>query len=309
MRPTVLVACDSSDRAPIAFGRVMAPLLGARLALVNVRMGDDLAGGEADDGGPLVSGARVETAASAAAGLQRLIVSERPVLTVLGSSHEASYGRVRMGTTTERVLHGAGGPVAVVPRGLGERPLGAIAVGLLPTADSLRALRTAVALASAAGVPLLVMAVLRQSPTAANAAAFAAAVAPSFSLSGPPSKILRSAIMAATQAALAPESPRASAVPRSPGAAAGAFAIEPLVLIGDPADALLRVSGRAGLLVLGSRAYGPPGVVLPGGAARRVLTGARCPVLMVPRASVPAAGDAASTRPEGSYSAELEAPA
>jgi len=289
IRPTVLVACDSSDQAPIAFGRVVAPLLDARLALVNVRMGDELAGGEADDGGPAVSGARVETAASAAAGLQRLIVSERPVLTVLGSSHEAAHGRVRMGTTTERVLHGAGGPVAVVPRGLGERPLGAVAVGLLPTADSLRALPTAVALARAAGVPLLVMAVLRQSPTAANAAAFAAAVAPSFSLSGPPSKILRSAIMAATRAALAPESPRASAVPRSPGAAAGAFAIEPLVLIGDPADALLRVSGRAGLLVLGSRAYGPPGVVLPGGAARRVLTGARCPVLLVPRAEVGAA--------------------
>ncbi len=57
---------------------------------------------------------------------------------------------------------------------------------------------------------------------------------------------------------------------RAPRAAAGAFAVEPLVLIGDPADALLRVSGRAGLLVLGSRAYGPPGVVLPGGAARRV---------------------------------------
>ena len=78
-------------------------------------------------------------------------------------------------------------------------------------------------------------------------------------------------------------------MPRSPGAAAGAFAIEPLVLIGDPADALLRVSGRAGLLVLGSRAYGPPGVVLPGGAARRVLAGARCPVLLVPRAEVGAA--------------------
>ena len=104
MRPTVLVACDSSDRAPIAFGRVMAPLFGARLALVNVRTGDELAGGEADDGGPVVSGARVETAASAAAGLQRLIVSERPVLTVLGSSHEAAHGRVRMGTTTNYQL-------------------------------------------------------------------------------------------------------------------------------------------------------------------------------------------------------------
>ena len=104
MRPTVLVACDSSDQAPIAFGRVVAPLLGARVALVNVRAGDDLAGGEADDGGPLVTGARVEMAASAAAGLQRLIMSERPVLTVLGSSHEASHGRVRGERLIEQIV-------------------------------------------------------------------------------------------------------------------------------------------------------------------------------------------------------------
>ncbi len=132
-------------------------------------------------------------------------------------------------------------------------------------------------------MPLLVLAVLRRSPTAANAAAFAAAVAPTFSLFGPPSRILRSAILAAAHAALGPHAPR------SPGTAAGGFAVEPLVLIGDAADALLRITGRAGLLVLGSRAYGPPGVVLPGGAARRVLAGARCPVLLVPRAEVGAA--------------------
>ncbi|MDA0184732.1 universal stress protein, partial [Solirubrobacter phytolaccae] len=59
--------------------------------------------------------------------------------------------------------------------------------------------------------------------------------------------------------------------------------VEPLVLVGDAADALIRATGRLGLLVLGSRGYGPPGVVLPGGAARRVLANARCPVLLVPR--------------------------
>jgi hypothetical protein len=40
--------------------------------------------------------------------------------------------------------------------------------------------------------------------------------------------------------------------------------------------------------VLGSRAYGPAGVVLPGGAARQVLGAACCPVLLVPRADVAA---------------------
>jgi nucleotide-binding universal stress UspA family protein len=108
---------------------------------------------------------------------------------------------------------------------------------------------------------------LRRSPSAADAAAFAALVAPSFSLSGPPAQTLRSAILAAARPVVA----------------------EPLVLVGDAADSLLRMSRRAGLLVLGSRGYGPPGVVLPGGAAGLVLAGAGCPVLLVPRASVPAA--------------------
>jgi hypothetical protein len=58
------------------------------------------------------------------------------------------------------------------------------------------------------------------------------------------------------------------------------------VLVGDPIDTLLRASARLGMLVLGSRAYGPPGVVLPGGAARGTLAGARCPVMLVPRADV-----------------------
>src|SRR6478752_3880816 len=62
-----------------------------------------------------------------------------------------------------RVEHGAASAVAVVPRGHGERPLGTVGVGLLPTSDSLRALRAAAALARAAGAPLLVLTVLRRS--------------------------------------------------------------------------------------------------------------------------------------------------
>jgi nucleotide-binding universal stress UspA family protein len=267
MRPTVLVACDSEDRSPVAFARSVAGVLDARVLLVYVRASGALAGVEADDGrAPAFSSLRVELAASPAAGLQRLIAAEQPVLTVLGSAHDAPLGRVRLGTTAERVLHGAPGPVAVVPRGLGARALHTIAVGLLPSPDALHALRMAVPVARAAAASLLVLTVLRRSPTPADAAAFAALVAPSFSLSGPPARILRSAIVCAARPAEA----------------------EPLVLIGDAADSLLRMSSRAGLLVLGSRGYGPPGVVMPGGAARRVLAGARCPVLVVPRAPVPA---------------------
>lgn len=249
----------------MGFARTVARAFDARVLLVNVRSSGELAGVEADDGPvPPVADLRVEFAASPAAGLQRLISLERPVLTVLGSAHDATLGRVRLGTTTERVLHGAVSPVAIVPRGVGERAISSVAVGLLPTPESLLALKLAAALARAAAATLLVMTVLRRSPTAADAASFAAMVAPSFTLSGPPAKILRSAIVAAAQPVVA----------------------EPLVLIGDAADSMLRMSARAGVLVLGSRGYGPPGVVLPGGVAGQALDGARCPVLIVPRAEV-----------------------
>ena len=124
MPPTVLVACDSARR-PVP-GRVrtrVAPLLGARLSLVNVRGSDGLAGAEADDAPPPGPELRVWRAASPAAGLQELISAERPALAVLGSAHDASHGRVRLGGTAERVLHGAGRAVAVVPRGHGDRAL------------------------------------------------------------------------------------------------------------------------------------------------------------------------------------------
>ena len=60
--------------------------------------------------------------------------------------------------------------------------------------------------------------------------------------------------------------------------------VETSVLVGDPADALERASARADVLLLGSRAYGPCRAVLAGGVARRVLTSAHCPVVLIPRA-------------------------
>jgi nucleotide-binding universal stress UspA family protein len=293
---TVLVACDGDDQAPLAFADVVAPLLAAPVTLVSVRATSDRAGGETDSSSRIVAGARVELAASAAAGLRRVMLAEAPVLTVLGSSFGAPLGRVRLGTTGERVLHGAAGPVVVVPRGVGARPLNAIAVGLLPTADSLQALELAVSLAAAAAVGLLVLTVLPRSPSAHDAAAFASAVAPACTPSGPPAVILRSAIMAAVADAappfaLSPAARSAAAPPASVARAPRATEappVEPMVLIGDAVDALLRTSRRVGLLVLGSRAYGPPGLVAPGGVARRVLADARCPVLLSPRAQAPA---------------------
>jgi nucleotide-binding universal stress UspA family protein len=222
-------------------------------------------------------------AASSAAGLQELISAERPVLAVLGSAHDAHHGRVRLGGTAERVINGAARAVAIVPRGYDAPALRSVAVGLLPTDESLRALRVGAALARAGGVPLLVLTVLRRSPEPADAAVLAARLAPAFATEtrGPAVGIIRAAIDAAARADDMDPFDRDEDL-------SGALEVQSVVVVGDPADALLRASARVGLLVLGSRAYGPPGVVLPGGAARQVLGGARCPVLLVPRAEVPA---------------------
>ena len=304
MQPTILVACDSAtaDRTAIGFGLTLARLLGARLDAVSIQPPDGeserLAGIEIDErddparalaeleaalGSEPRAHLRVLRASSPAAGLQRCIAAERPVLTVLGSAHRAAHGQVRLGGTAERVLHGASGAVAIVPRGRGDGRIDSIAVGLLPTAECRRALGAGAALARAAGVPLRVTTVLRRSPDPADAAAFALRLAPEGATrpGATAGEILRAAIVSAAHGL----PPTEFEAPYPP---AGRLVVEPRVLVGDPADALLRASARAGMLVLGSRAYGPHGVVLPGGAALAVLDGARCPVVLVPRVQLPA---------------------
>src|SRR4051794_5744027 len=204
MPPTVLVGCVATDEdePPLAFARGVAEALDAEVAPVNVRPSATLVGCEEDDLGMVIGPARLEWASSAASGLQHVIARERPVLTVLGSARAAGHGRVRVGGTAQRVLTGTLSPVAVVPRGYAERPLRTIAVGLLPTPDAVRALRTAATLARAARARLIVVTVLRRSPDPADAAVLAARLASCVSSEGrgPAAALLREAIHAAVRA-------------------------------------------------------------------------------------------------------------
>jgi nucleotide-binding universal stress UspA family protein len=284
MEPRVVSAHDpdSGDRGPIGLGRIAARLLGARLVAVVVRPG-----GSAPErltrceGGPdtadAVAALRASllgehaevvgvTAPSAAAGLHAALAEQRPVLAVVGSSHGCAHGRVGLGGTTERMLTAAPCPVAVVPWGYAARRLQRIAVAIVPSAEGRAALRAGARLAALVGAPLHVLTVLRSTPDAEETVAVARELAPGL-VPAPgveqPCSILASAIVAA--------------------AAAGPLQIETSILVGDPADALVRASDRADLLLLGARAYGPPHAVLAGGVARRVLGAARCPVVVLPR--------------------------
>ena len=59
--------------------------------------------------------------------------------------------------------------------------------------------------------------------------------------------------------------------------------IEADLLVNDPADGLIAASRRVDMLVMGSRALGPKRAVLLGSVSRKVVAGAACPVLVLPR--------------------------
>jgi nucleotide-binding universal stress UspA family protein len=288
MDPTVVCALDpdSGDRGPLELARLAAILLGGHVITVVVRPGGSAAERlvrlepwrDAEPELGVLRFARADRqeirAPSPAAGLHRLLAEERPALLVAGSPLHSPYGRVGLGSTTQRLLDGAPCPVAIAPRGWTERPLGAIAVAMLPSPEGRAALDLAAALAHAAGVPLRLVMVLSDSPDATEAAELVRALASEQTLAGvgepeepPPgaAAVLGPALMSA-------------ALDRAPKIEAGAD-----VYVGDPTDTLVRASARAGLLVLGSRAYGTGAEVHAGGVARSVLASARCPVFVVPR--------------------------
>ncbi len=279
---------DSGDGAPVELARVVATLLGASVLVVVVRPGGSAAerlsrlepgpAAEPETAAPRFAraGRREIMAPSPAAGLHRVLAEERPALLVAGSRLGAAYGRVGLGSTTERLLDGAPCPVAIAPRGWTERPLGAIAVAMLPSPEGQAALDLAAALAHAAAVPLRLVMVLSDSPDATEAAELARALTSEQAIAGvdgvepdePPPGAAAVLVPALTSAAH----------DRAPKIDAGAD-----VYVGDPSDTLVRASARAGLLVLGSRAYGHGAEVHAGGVARSVLSSARCPVVLVPR--------------------------
>jgi nucleotide-binding universal stress UspA family protein len=67
------------------------------------------------------------------------------------------------------------------------------------------------------------------------------------------------------------------------GAEAAGVDIEADVSVQDPADFLVAASEQVDLLVCGSRGYGPRRSVLLGGVSRRVVAGARYPVMVLTR--------------------------
>ena len=186
-------------------------------------------------------------------------------LIVVGSTNRGRVGRVLPGSTAERVLHGAECAVALAPNGYRQRPIETIAVGFVDSPEGHAALSAAHALAGRAGARLRVIAALH--PSGELDAALAHGT--------PPEKahMLQGHHRTEHQEAL----------DRAVAALPEGVEIDSELHVENAADVLLRISERVDLLVCGSRGYGPVRSILLGGVSRRLVDGAHCPVLVLPR--------------------------
>jgi nucleotide-binding universal stress UspA family protein len=217
---------------------------------------------------PAFHGVELETVAvpgtSAARALHDLSEQRGAGLLVVGSTHHGISGRISLGSTADRLLHGAACPIAVAPLGFAERMRGLdrIGVAFIDSEEGLEAVRAAAALARACHADL-------HAATAVEPIAWSAT-----SLADPYNiqchlDELRDLATSRLRAALEGLQPPVRSHSR--------------VLVNSPIAALEQFSHDVDLLVCGSRGYGPLGSVLLGGVSRRLIHRAACPVLVVPR--------------------------
>ena len=213
-------------------------------------------------------GLALETAAisgsSAARVLHDCAADRGAGLLVVGATHHGVVGKLALGSTADRLLHGTTCPVAVAPLGFAERMRGIDRVGVafIESEEGEEALRAAAALASACGADLYAATAVEPLPWSATRLA-------------PPYDV---------EAHLKHQRQQAETTLRR-----ALDDVRPVVeshievLVDPPVIALEQFSNEVDLLVCGSRGYGPLGSVLLGGVSRRLAHRAACPVIVVPR--------------------------
>ncbi len=283
MKPKVLIGYDGSPQGDdaLGLGRTFAEVLDASPVVTTVishpRDGVDEA--ELDEAvtkfcDPLFAKARermdgeVRTTSmindSPAAGIYEVTDWENPALIVIGSTRHGKPGRVQVGTLGGSLLSGVHCSVGVAPRGYaeGNGGLSRIGVAVDGSSESWRAVAAAGNLAKRAGVPLRILSVMGQ---------------PHYVLGGFLSPLGPEEYIRFKEWEW--EGIYESATKRVPEL----VPTEPLLLRGDPADALAQASADLDLLVLGSRGYGPVKGTLLGSVSSRVMAAAASPVMVVPR--------------------------
>jgi nucleotide-binding universal stress UspA family protein len=278
---SILIGVDATARSEdaIAFGRQLAEATTADLIVASIVRGP------AEPGSPsredahatvrrmsgLLSGvdaARIHTGVisgrSAAQGLQELAASDSAALLVVGSTHTGHLGRVRPGSTGERLLVGAPCAVAVVPYGYRTEhgALKRIGVAYDGSSEAKSALAAGVAAASALDAVLEVVTVIPSDVYGAPAL-----------MAGPSYIVVAADIEADIRKDL-----DATLGSLPPG-----LTTEGVVLEGRPWRRLADRSADLDLLFVGSRGYGPLHAVILGGTSGPLMREAQCPVIALPR--------------------------
>jgi nucleotide-binding universal stress UspA family protein len=194
---------------------------------------------------------------------QALAEAGQADLVVLGSTHHGHVGSVSPGSVAEQLLHGARCRLLIAPKGYSEEDhsqdrLRVLAVGYDGMAESQAALDEGATLAHKFGGSMKVVGVMTPIPPIGAAAAASAGpeAGPDFQ------SRLHEAV------AELPSELRAL----------------PVLEKGDPVKKLLEIADSGiDLLVLGSRGFGPVMRLLIGSVSSRVIRGASCPVMVVPR--------------------------
>ena len=166
------------------------------------------------------------------------------------------------GSTADRLLHGAGAPVTIVPWGyadLESRTLSRVAVAYVDTPDGREAFRHAYRIAAHLGGSLTVLSVVPDTR-----------VVPGLGESRQFSATQRHGYQASLDEVVK--------------SAPAGLPVTGRLLPGPVVDALAELSlDEYDLLVIGSRGYGPVRRVLLGGVSSRVVRHSKVPVVVTPR--------------------------
>lgn len=194
---------------------------------------------------------------SAGQGLHELCGIVGADLLVVGSSRRGLLGRVLIGDDTRTALNGAPCAVAVAPAGYSKEPVAMreIGVGYNASPESKHALEVARGLAGICGAKL---------------SAFEAVSLPALALLGGPAPFGDTAELLVDDAR-----ERIAALD----------GVEPHAAFGRPAEELALYSASLDLLIVGSRGYGPLGRLLHGSTSMQLVATARCPLLILRRAT------------------------
>jgi nucleotide-binding universal stress UspA family protein len=284
-----------AERAPVRFGAAAARLTGAPLLVLSVHAGRARPGQHVDedlmpDCAPVVAELEAELQSddldvrcravegiTAARALHESAEREGAGLLVVGATDHPRGPGAMLGSTADRLVHGAPCPIAVVPHGWTPRgPIATVGVGFVDTEEGHEALRAGHALARLAGATLRVTTIASVGPRRYAEIRPSIAGQKGTSIEDVEGQHKLEALRAARAAVAALEPD---------------VAVEVEAAVGDPAELLAAASEHLDVLVCGARGYGPRRAVLLGSVSHRLTAQSRCPVLVLPR-GVPAALDA-----------------